>query len=112
MGEVVPPQANVVAQRRITPLFGAGLVEAVPDQVLMMLASQQQFASPDTAGRPSMVVEPATTAADTSAGSAGRRSTPSLFAFAGDAYLNEMGITTPLFPDENCPQGNCAAPGV
>ena len=38
-----------------------------------------------------------------------------LFGFAGDAYLNEMGITTPLFPNENCPQdptqaylANCA----
>ena len=28
--------------------------------------------------------------------------------FAADAYLNEMGITSPLFPNENCPQGNCA----
>jgi len=32
---------------------------------------------------------------------------PSLFVFSGDAYLNEMGITNPLFPDENCPQGKC-----
>src|SRR5262249_43235527 len=32
----------------------------------------------------------------------------SLLSFSGDAYLNEMGITTPMFPDENCPQGNCA----
>jgi CxxC motif-containing protein (DUF1111 family) len=32
---------------------------------------------------------------------------PSLFQFSGDAYLNEMGITNPQFPDENCPQGNC-----
>jgi CxxC motif-containing protein (DUF1111 family) len=32
----------------------------------------------------------------------------SLFSFSADAYLNEMGITTPLLPDENCPQGNCA----
>ncbi|HEX3446874.1 MAG TPA: di-heme oxidoredictase family protein [Isosphaeraceae bacterium] len=30
-----------------------------------------------------------------------------LFTFSGDAYLNEMGITTPLFPAENCPQGKC-----
>jgi CxxC motif-containing protein (DUF1111 family) len=22
--------------------------------------------------------------------------------------MNEMGITTPLFPDENCPQGDCS----
>src|SRR5262249_33573932 len=27
---------------------------------------------------------------------------------SGDAYVNEMGVTTPLFPNENCPQGNCA----
>ena len=33
---------------------------------------------------------------------------PSLFVFSGDAYLNEMGITNPLFPTENCPRGNCA----
>jgi CxxC motif-containing protein (DUF1111 family) len=43
---------------------------------------------------------------------------PSLFQFAGDAYLNELGITSPQFPDENCPSGNCAelafnpAPGM
>jgi CxxC motif-containing protein (DUF1111 family) len=43
---------------------------------------------------------------------------PTLFQFAGDAYLNEMGITTADFPNESCPQGNCAelafnpAPGI
>ena len=34
---------------------------------------------------------------------------PTLFQFSGDAYLNEMGITNPQFPNENCPQGDCAA---
>src|SRR5262249_26767306 len=33
---------------------------------------------------------------------------PTLFAFSGDAYVNEMGVTTPLFPNENCPQGDCS----
>jgi CxxC motif-containing protein (DUF1111 family) len=33
---------------------------------------------------------------------------PTLFQFSGDAYLNEMGITSPEFPNENCPQGDCA----
>src|SRR6185295_10325220 len=28
--------------------------------------------------------------------------------FAGDAYLNEMGITSINFPHENCPQGDCS----
>src|SRR5436190_8135162 len=30
----------------------------------------------------------------------------SLLAFAGDAYLNEMGITNRFFPTENAPNGN------
>src|SRR5262249_25963550 len=34
---------------------------------------------------------------------------PVLLQFSGDAYLNEMGITNPLFPDENCPNGDCGA---
>jgi CxxC motif-containing protein (DUF1111 family) len=29
-----------------------------------------------------------------------------LSVFAGDAYVNEMGITTPFFSHENAPQGN------
>ena len=33
---------------------------------------------------------------------------PTLFQFAGDAYLNEMGITNPEFPGESCPQGDCS----
>ena len=40
------------------------------------------------------------------------------FKAAADAYLNEMGITSPFFPNENCPQGDCSlltgnpAPGL
>ena len=32
----------------------------------------------------------------------------SLLAFAGDAYLNEMGVTNRFFPDENAPNGDRA----
>src|ERR1700676_4892674 len=32
--------------------------------------------------------------------SGGKRSTRGLLSFAGDAYVNEMGNTNPLFPDE------------
>jgi CxxC motif-containing protein (DUF1111 family) len=34
-----------------------------------------------------------------------------LHQFAGDAYLNEMGITNPSFPHENLPQGQPMPPG-
>src|SRR5207253_8054491 len=33
---------------------------------------------------------------------------PNLMQFSADAYLNEMGITSPIFPNENCPNGNCS----
>jgi hypothetical protein len=32
VGETVPPQATIVAGRRTTPLFGLGLVNAVPEE--------------------------------------------------------------------------------
>ncbi len=107
VGEVVPPQATVVAHRRTIPLYGLGLVDAIPDSILMALAEHQQETSPSTAGVPGMVVDPAT--GEERVGRFGwKAQEPTLFSFAADAYLNEMGVTTPVFPIENCPQGNCA----
>ena len=106
VGEVVPPTATIVAGRRTTPLFGLGLVGAVPDQTFQQLASLEAQHTPNTAGRVSMVTDQATGLQIV--GRFGWKCQQgSLFSFSGDAYLNEMGITTPLFPDENCPQGNC-----
>ena len=51
VGEVVPPQATVVAGRRTTPLFGLGLVDAVPDQTFENLANLEEQYTPSTAGR-------------------------------------------------------------
>ena len=45
------------------------------------------------------------TAQRASAASAGRAQHASLESFSADAYLNEMGITTPLFPEENTSSG-------
>src|SRR5262249_8108024 len=107
-GEKVPSEATIVAQRRTTPLFGLGLVDAVPDAALVALAKLQARGFPDTAGRPHIVTNLVT--GGLSVGKFGwKAQVPSLVQFAGDAYLNEMGITNPLFPNENCPQGDCAA---
>ncbi len=108
VGEVVPPAATIVAHRRTIPLFGLGLVDAVPDSQFQQIAANESTASPGTAGRPNMVTSVVSGA--TVVGKFGwKAQTASLFEFAGDAALNEMGITNPLFPNENCPQGNCAA---
>ena len=106
-GEVVPAEATIRAGRRTTPLFGLGLVDAVPDGTLVALADEQTRSQPETAGRPNMVPDVIT--GQVAVGKFGWKSqVPNLLQFAADAYLNEMGITTPLFPNENCPQGDCA----
>src|SRR5439155_6723477 len=105
--ETVPPGANVVALRRTTPLFGLGLVDAVPDQTFRTLAFVERILSPRTAGTVSVVTNIST--GKNAVGKFGwKAQVPTLFQFAADAYLNEMGITSPLFPVENCPQGDCS----
>jgi CxxC motif-containing protein (DUF1111 family) len=106
VGEVVPAQATIAAGRRTTPLFGLGLVDAVPDARLIALAGKQARRQPETAGRVNMVID--VTTGLPAVGKFGWKSqVPNLLVFSGDAYLNEMGITTPMFPDESCPQGDC-----
>jgi len=101
--EVTPRRANVEAHRRTTPLFGLGLVEAVPDQTLLDLASAQPRS---IRGVAHMVDDVAS--GERRVGRFGWKSqVATLRTFSGDAYLNEMGITSPDFPKENCPQGNC-----
>jgi CxxC motif-containing protein (DUF1111 family) len=105
--ERVPADANVVALRRTTPLFGLGLVDAVPDSTLVALATLEAVLYPTAAGQSSHLVN-----ADTGEPAIGRfgwkAQVPTLHVFSGDAYLNEMGVTSPSFMSESCPQGDCS----
>jgi len=103
--EVIPPGANVIARRLTTPLFGAGLIEAIPDSAILRNTRARQ---PDgISGRASMVTDVASGQARV--GRFGwKAQQATLLAFAGDAYVNEMGITNRLFPQENAPNGNAA----
>lgn len=115
--ESVPSIATIVVQRRTTPLFGLGLVDATPDADFVALAQSQAARRDGVAGRAS-VVDNIRAGMKTVGKFGWKAQVPSLFQFSGDAYVNEMGITTPDFPNENCPQGNCAelsynpAPGL
>ena len=107
-GETVPADATVQSRRKSQPLFGLGLVDAVPDETLYAVAEEQQESDPVTAGRVQLVFDPTT--GGTVVGRFGwKAQVPTLRAFAGDALLNEMGITSPGFRDEICPQGDCSA---
>jgi CxxC motif-containing protein (DUF1111 family) len=105
--EVVPAEANVVAKRRTTPLFGLGLVDAVPAAEIHGIAAVQRLFLPSIAGKVAVVTD--LTSGKPAVGKFGwKNGNPTLLQFSADAYLNEMGITSPLFPDENCPQGDCS----
>jgi CxxC motif-containing protein (DUF1111 family) len=105
--DVVPAAATIVAGRRTTPLFGLGLVDATSDSTFLALALTEAIFYPSTAGKVALVKNIANN--QLQVGRFGwKNQVSSLFVFSGDAYLNEMGITSPLFPTENCPRGNCA----
>jgi CxxC motif-containing protein (DUF1111 family) len=106
--EVVPSTANVTALRRSLPLFGLGLVDAVPDATFQFIAAVQRFFSPATAGRVSFATSRASQQLRV-AKFGWKAQVQSLLEFSGKAYVDEMGITSPLFPIENCPN---APPGT
>ncbi len=106
-GETVPAQATSVSGRRTTPLFGLGLVDAVPESTFRYIALIERALWPHEAGRVATVHDIARNRP--AVGRFGwKNQVPSLHQFSGDAYLNEMGITSPEFPDENCPGGDCS----
>jgi CxxC motif-containing protein (DUF1111 family) len=107
--EIVPAGAQFVSHRITTPLFGAGLIEAIPDATIV---ARTHLNLPDgVAGVANMTLNPETSNVEVSR-FGWKAQLSSLTIFSGDAYLNEMGITTPLFPSENLPQGHPIGPGL
>jgi CxxC motif-containing protein (DUF1111 family) len=100
-GEVVPDPATVTAQRRSIPLFGLTYLNHVSDREIRSIAELERIFTPDTAGRVALVSDPLS--GQIVVGKFGwKAQVPSLEIFAGDAYVNEMGITNFIFGSENC----------
>ena len=97
---LIPDDVTVIARRAPIPLFGAGLVEAIPDETLLALEDPFDRDRDGVSGRAAVVVD---------IGSGRRRvgrfgwkaQHATLLAFGADAYRNEMGITNDLFPQES-----------
>jgi len=110
LGEVVPPEATFVSRRITQPLFGIGLMEAIPEREILRRADPKDHDRDGISGRPNYVLNPETQQVEL--GRFGWKAHIStLRVFSGDAYLTEMGITTPLFPHEKLPQGQPIPPG-
>lgn len=95
----IPAEANVMARRIPIPLFGAGLVEAIPDETIAALEDPEDQNADGISGRAAIVIDVAT--GKRRVGRFGWKAQhPTLLAFGADAYRNEMGITNDLFRTE------------
>jgi len=107
--ELVNFEDDVRTFRISTNTLGAGYVEAIPNNTLLAIRDAQPAAVRGTAlfvpvlegsGRPRV-------------GRFGWKDQhASLESFAADAYLNEMGITSPLLPEENTSAGRFVGYGT
>ncbi len=101
---VMAEYTNVIAFRATISALGDGFVEAIGDRTLQEIAASQPAAM-----RGQLIRVPVLEAApgQTAIGRFGwKNQHASLVSFSADAYLNEMGITSPTLPDENTSNGN------
>ena len=95
----LPPEANVIARRVPIPLFGAGLVEAIPDETLLALEDRDDRNGDGISGRAARITDAGT--GQPRVGRFGWKAQhATLRTFSADAYRNEMGITNEIFRDE------------
>jgi len=106
--ERVIPEDAIRTFRISTNTLGNGFVEAIANSTLLAIRDKQPAEM-----RGSAVIVPVLEANGTSRiGRFGWKSQhASLESFSADAYLNEMGITSPLFPEENTSSGRYVGSG-
>lgn len=99
--ERAPETETIRALRLSLPLFGDGFVEVIPDSEIVKGAKNQCADHANgICGQP-LIVPVLEFVGVTSVGKFGWKAQhASLFSFTGDAYINEMGITSRLFPNE------------
>lgn len=95
----IPPDATAVGHRSSPPLFGLGLVDAIPETTILVRECP-------TGSRPHGIRGHANRTIDGRVGRFGRKAdTAALFDFVVGAYHDEMGITSPLLPAEKTVDG-------
>jgi CxxC motif-containing protein (DUF1111 family) len=99
--ERVPDTEDVRTLRTSLNLFGDGFVEALSDQTLRDLAAEQCKTTHGRICGKAILVPVLEASGKQAVGKFGwKDQQASLLSFAADAYLNEMGITSRLLPDE------------
>ena len=90
----IPAEANVVSLRNTPPLYGAGLINEIPDEVIWPAGTDASTKQ----GRPHRTLD---VQGRERIGRFGwKADVASLEEFVGIAFRNELGITNPFAPDE------------
>ena len=98
---IPPPVGMLLSPRIAPPIFGIGLLEAIPEDEILANADPADEDGDGISGRPNMVWNLET--GQTALGRFGwKANTPTAFQQAAEAYNQDMGITNPLVPDESC----------
>jgi len=100
-----PMHPDTRVSLRLPPsLIGLGLIEAIPEQAIVALADPDDADGDGVSGRPNRVRDP-----QTGARVLGRfgwkAGQPSLWLQTATALREDLGITTPVFPDPQCAAG-------
>src|SRR5262245_43552984 len=108
--ERVPDSENVRTLRISLNILGDGFIEAIDDEAIRAIALQQPMLSGGAIAGKVIEAPLAEAPGMTRVGRFGwKNQQASLLSFAGDAYLNEMGVTNRLFPTENTSMGHSVA---
>jgi CxxC motif-containing protein (DUF1111 family) len=106
---VIPSATNVIALRSTLSVLGDGFVEAIGNSTLQAIANSQPASQRGQLINVPVLERPGTTRF----GRFGHKDQQaSLVSFSADAYVNEMGITSPLQPNENTSNGTVVADPV
>ncbi|MGH6958978.1 MAG: di-heme oxidoredictase family protein, partial [Dongiaceae bacterium] len=97
--KLVPSDANVFSRRKSLPIFGDGLIEAIPDETLLARAAANEAHPDQIGGRAHIVLDVFTNRLRV--GRFGwKAQQATLMTFGAEAYRDEMGITNDLFGSE------------
>lgn len=97
---------TLVAARMPPPVIGLALLEAIPNETLLQLAQAEKPVG--IKGRPNKVWDPEVK--QTVIGRFGLKANhPNLREQVAAAFINDLGLSTPIYPDQNCPpiQSSC-----
>lgn len=103
------PNGVAVSLRLPPPVFGVGLIEAIPDSVILALADPDDADGDGISGRANIVASPEFVPASEIGGGSGPRlgrfgrkaQVSSLMQQVLEAYLQDIGITSDFLPVEN-----------